>query len=655
MIRLECKDGGHFKFWEAEVKGSSLHVHFGRIGTAGQTKVKKLASPVAAQAELDKVMREKLAHGYVKKAGAGAMPSKASKPTKTVNAATKAKNSAAAEPLLALAELLAPAHAKTRVQVLLALSDPDAYKKKYREDLEDRNAEDDPVDPFLALVSALTKDGVELAAPVDWKDSAEDVQAAIERVIIRQRKLRMGAPAYDAKKALAFYDEDAHLRTKTDAFIALCGRALSAHGLALVELDISSDSHELCVLPFGDVTRAMALARKGGGALVSHAPKTPLAAPIAKAAPKGKPSAKIDKVRLAWNVHEDEFAQLPGVLRWIGYGVGEMDDRGKTYKVSTTKTLLVDCRAWPVKESPLGAGRLSAVFSENDGSKILHRVYHELVNDEYLPRAEGTLRIERPGKPAVDLVSKLPDEFDVEEVAWVGELAVIFPTEPTIRGTKTRRPLVWNGKTLSPAKGIPDLRPKKGTKADPWPSFKQAGFARTGDGADVIIWGGKAYVAKGETFTKVCDLVSDLDAYETTVGAPVRPAGFVYAHIARGKTSPKRQLRHAEKGRCTERAKLAHLPCGPARGTPDGRVLVGLIRGSAKTPALVVLHPEENQLTYVPATMLGIRKDDQADAFGVAPASAKGGAYLWAWSVQDDILRRVSWDAVLALPRRPAM
>ena len=27
MMRLECKDGAHFKFWEADVKGASLTVH----------------------------------------------------------------------------------------------------------------------------------------------------------------------------------------------------------------------------------------------------------------------------------------------------------------------------------------------------------------------------------------------------------------------------------------------------------------------------------------------------------------------------------------------------------------------------------------------------------------------------------------------------
>lgn len=281
---------------------------------------------------------------------------------------------------------------------------------------------------------------------------------------------------------------------------------------------------------------------------------------------------------------------------------------------------------------------------------------HEQVGEEFLPRPQGTLRIERPKKPPVDLLAKLPDDFDVEEVAWVADLVVIFPTEPTIRGSKSRRPLVWNGKTLGPAKGLPDLTAPKGTPKDRWPSFRKAGFARAGDGTDVIIWGGKAFVANGDAFVKTCDLAPDVNAYETIVGAPAPGSGFFYAHQASAKNSPKGEIRHAEKGRCTLRAKLKHCPGGPARGAPDGSVLVGLNRsGEAKAPALAVFHPGTNELTYVPSAMLAIRRDDDADAYGVAPKSAKAPAYLWAWSVQDDTLRRVQWDAILNLPRVPAL
>ncbi len=635
MVRLECKDGGHFKFWYAEAKGSALHVHFGRIGTQGQTRVKKLATPAAAQAELVKVTRDKLAHGYVKKAGASPAPgSKGSK-----NGAA-AKKSSASAPLLLLAELLAPGHAKTAARCSLALSDPDKYKQKFLEDLEDRNAEDDPVDPFLALVMALTDDAVGLASDVDWKDAAEEVQAAIESAIDAQKKLRKDA-TFDAKKAFAFYDEDAHLKTKTDPFIALSGRALSAHGLALIELDIASDSHELTVIRLADVGEAKALAKKAGGAIISHAPKTPPKAPLAKAPPRSSAKVKVDKVKTKWSIDADHFAQQPGILRRAGE--------------SKVKTFLVDCRVWPPKESTLGDGGLDVIFNEEDGSKILHRVYYPDVEEEAQPRPAGTLRIERPGKAPVDLLPRLPDSFEIDEAAWVGDLVVLFPTEPTIRGSRSRRPLVWNGKTLGPAKGLPDLTPPKGTSKDRWPSFRKAGFARTGNGADLIIWGGKAYAARGDTFVKACDLVPDVDAYETIIGAPAPGDGFFYLHRPSGKKAPEGVIRHAEKGRCTERAKLAWMAGEPPRVTPDGCVLIGLNRSEdPKTPALVVFHPATNELTYVPPVMLALRKDDPLDAYGVVMKSSRGEAYLWAWVLQDDELRKVPWSAILGLPRVPA-
>ncbi len=641
MIRLECKDGAHYKFWEAEVKGAALHVHFGRIGTAGQSRVKKLKTPAAAQAELEKVMREKLAHGYVKKSGgasAGSASKKEPSKQKPAKKASAKKGGSASAPLLLLAELLAPGHAKTKARVSLALSDPEAYRKKFKEALEDRSVEDDPVDPFLALVSALSDDAVDLAWGVDWKEAADEIQGCIENVIVKQKKLRKNAAVFDAKKAFAFYDEDAHLMTKTDPFIALCGQALSAHGLALVELDISSDSHELTVIPLADVAEAKTLAKKAGGGLISYVPKKLPKAPLAKAAPKAKSNTKIDKVRLKWNTNADDFPQQPGLLRW-----------------HSKKTSLTDFRSWPPKESLLANVQVSVVFKEEDGSKILHRVRYPYENEVFLPRPEGVLRVERPKKPPVDLLDKLPDNFDIKEVAWVGDLVVLFPTEPTIRGRKSRRPLVWNGKTLSPAKGLPDLTAPKGTPKDQWPSFRRAGFARTGNGTDVIVWGGKAYVAKGDTFVKTCDLVPDLDTYETFVGAAAPGDGFFYVHQPRKRTVRKGEIRHAEKGRCTERARLAHTPGEAPRVTPDGRVLVGLNRyAKPKTPVLAVFHPESNELTYVPPVMLAVRKDDPLSAYGVTPASSKGEAYFWAWVLQDDEARRIPWSAILDLPRVPA-
>ncbi|MBI2390196.1 MAG: WGR domain-containing protein [Deltaproteobacteria bacterium] len=63
--RFTFVEGGSSKFWEVRVDGSTLVVRFGKIGTEGQTKEKSLASPAAAKAEAEKLVREKTGKGYV--------------------------------------------------------------------------------------------------------------------------------------------------------------------------------------------------------------------------------------------------------------------------------------------------------------------------------------------------------------------------------------------------------------------------------------------------------------------------------------------------------------------------------------------------------------------------------------------------------------
>ena len=47
--RFEFTDEKSNKFWEIALDGNEQIVHFGRIGTAGQEKRKKFASPAEAQ------------------------------------------------------------------------------------------------------------------------------------------------------------------------------------------------------------------------------------------------------------------------------------------------------------------------------------------------------------------------------------------------------------------------------------------------------------------------------------------------------------------------------------------------------------------------------------------------------------------------------
>jgi uncharacterized protein (TIGR02996 family) len=65
MRTFTYSDERSHKFWNIELKGNSFTVTYGRQGTAGQAQTKTFADADAAQREHDKLVKEKLAKGYV--------------------------------------------------------------------------------------------------------------------------------------------------------------------------------------------------------------------------------------------------------------------------------------------------------------------------------------------------------------------------------------------------------------------------------------------------------------------------------------------------------------------------------------------------------------------------------------------------------------
>ena len=63
-LRLEFNAESSKKFWEPRIKGQTLKVQFGKIGTTGQSHTKSFPSPDKALAEYRKAICEKLAKGY---------------------------------------------------------------------------------------------------------------------------------------------------------------------------------------------------------------------------------------------------------------------------------------------------------------------------------------------------------------------------------------------------------------------------------------------------------------------------------------------------------------------------------------------------------------------------------------------------------------
>src|SRR5262245_43945607 len=62
--RLEMVEGSSSKFWEVAIDGASYTVTYGRIGTPGVSKTNTAGSAAEAQAEVAKLVKEKLKKGY---------------------------------------------------------------------------------------------------------------------------------------------------------------------------------------------------------------------------------------------------------------------------------------------------------------------------------------------------------------------------------------------------------------------------------------------------------------------------------------------------------------------------------------------------------------------------------------------------------------
>jgi len=126
MARREFhfQDGTANKFWTIELAAKSYTVHFGRMGTAGQTQTKEFGSEAAAQAAHDKLVAEKIKKGYKEVSGSQAgtpTPARAAleagaKPEETKKPAATLGHEGRAEPLLS--------HVSKRMQKLFTEHPP---------------------------------------------------------------------------------------------------------------------------------------------------------------------------------------------------------------------------------------------------------------------------------------------------------------------------------------------------------------------------------------------------------------------------------------------------------------------------------------------------------------------------------------------------
>ena len=62
--RFEFSEGNSDKFWTINIAGTAVTVHFGRIGTNGQTQTKSFPDQEAATKHGEKMIASKLTKGY---------------------------------------------------------------------------------------------------------------------------------------------------------------------------------------------------------------------------------------------------------------------------------------------------------------------------------------------------------------------------------------------------------------------------------------------------------------------------------------------------------------------------------------------------------------------------------------------------------------
>jgi len=130
--------------------------------------------------------------------------------------------------------------------VALAVEAPALYLQRFEDPLFERGIEaPHQVSPWLALVDGLISRG--WCTEVDWKVDAADLAHALG-------ELRPLAGMRNVLSPLAAS------QTRNEEALTLAARCLHAQGMALIHLDIDSDSYPLLVVPAdrGEATRRMA-------------------------------------------------------------------------------------------------------------------------------------------------------------------------------------------------------------------------------------------------------------------------------------------------------------------------------------------------------------------------------------------------------------
>ncbi len=237
--------------------------------------------------------------------------------------------------------------------------------------------------------------------------------------------------------------------------------------------------------------------------------------------------------------------------------------------------------------------------------------------------------------------ASLLDAFAIDEVGFVGDDLVLLPSESSYRGGNVKRPLVLRARSKQfvelvelPVVTVAKFTPKK------FPPFCVHGFARTGNGDDVLLWRDAGYVG-GTTYKRVYDLGTRTPRRFTS--APGSGASFFVSNdetIVEIRAGAKPAKRLAKAGR------IMSIAAGP-----EGVVLAAIIRAQPKLPIMVAWWPETREWAAIPGAMLGFKPSVWFSQGHIGfNATSK---LVWGFDPISDDLRAVEWSAVAALPRTP--
>jgi len=154
--------------------------------------------------------------------------------------------------IIELARWLMAADPSLAEEVHLALVSPDEYVRRFQQPLHRRGIENPRSDlPWIALVNELQERG--RLHELDWKEAPEDVAWKTDHML-PDRAMRPDRWAWLAQ----WEDKLPH------ELLSAIAAHLAEEGLAVLTIDIDSDSYPLMVLPVGQVEECQRLAQVAG-------------------------------------------------------------------------------------------------------------------------------------------------------------------------------------------------------------------------------------------------------------------------------------------------------------------------------------------------------------------------------------------------------